>query len=124
MKKIPVHKSVAQTAEHIKKSVVEKGFVVFADIDHQANANKIDMEMPAARVLLFGNPTAGTKLMLKDITVGFDLPLRVAIVDNNGQVEVIYLSSADYGKSYELAGHPVLEKIDGLFDTLMSELQD
>jgi len=123
MKKVPVSKSVAEATEHLKKSVVEKGFVVFADIDHQANASSVDLEMPAARVLLFGNPAAGTKLMQKDITVGFDLPLRVAIVDDNGQTTVVFLSSEHLGEFYDLAGHPVLEKIETLFGTLVSELQ-
>ena len=123
MKKVGVSKSVAEVAEHIKKSVTEKGLVVFSDIDHQANASEIDMQMPAARVLLFGNPAAGTKLMQKDITAGFDLPVRAAIVDNNGQTEVLYLASEDYAKSYDVSGHPVLEKVDSLFDTLIAEIR-
>lgn len=122
MKKIKVNRSVNDSAELLKKSIQEKGFTVFCDVDHQANAEGVDLEMPASRVLIFGNPMAGTKLLQKDIAMSLDLPLRIAIVDVDGETTIIHQTSDDYCNYYEVTGHPVLEKIEELFATLVSEL--
>ena len=122
MKQSPSKLSVAESTEHIKKSLQEKGFTLFCDIDHQKNADSVDMDMPASRALIFGNPVAGTKLMQKDITMSLDLPLRIAIVDIEGQTMLIHQTPDDYSQNYQVVGHPVLEKIESLFSALVSEL--
>ena len=122
MKQITLNLSVQESTEHLKKSLQGKGFTIFCDINHQANANNADLEMPASRVLIFGNPVAGTKLMLKDIAISLDLPLRLAIVDKDGQTCLIHQTTEDYCKNYQVENHPVLEKVETLFATLASEL--
>jgi len=122
MKKTKVNISVTESADQLKKSLQEKGFTIFCDVDHQANAKKVDLEMPASRTLIFGNPVAGTKLMLQDIAISLDLPLRIAIVDNNGQTLIIHQTSEDYYRNYQVKSHPVLEKVESLFATLVSEI--
>ena len=123
MNQITVHHSVAEATELIKKSLDDKGFTLFCDVNHQENAKSVDLEMPASRTLFFGNPVAGTKLMQKDITVSFDLPLRLAIVESDGNTLLIHQTSDDYTLNYQLEGHPVLEKIEGLFKILADELK-
>ena len=122
MKQVNINHSVAEASEMIKKSLEEKGFTLFCDIDHQANARSVDLEMPASRAIIFGNPIAGTKLMQKDITASLDLPLRLAIVESDSQTLLIHQTSDDYISNYQLEGHPVLDKIEGLFTTLVDEL--
>ena len=121
MKQIPLKLSVSESAEHVKASLIDKGFTLFLDVDHQANAASVDLEMPASRVLIFGNPVAGTKLMQKDITMSLDLPLRLAIFDNNGQTILLHQTAEDYCRDYSVEDHPVLEKVETLFATLASE---
>lgn len=122
MKQININLSVAEATEHLKKSLQEKGFTLFCDVDHQANAKSVDLDMPESRVLIFGNPVAGTKLMQKDIAMSLDLPLRLAIVDNNGETCFIHQTTEDYCKSYQLDNHPVLDKVESLFAALATEL--
>ena len=122
MKQIKIKHSVTETTKRIKMSLEDKGFTLFSDIDHQENAKKADLNMPESRVLIFGNPIAGTKLMQKDITVSLDLPMRLAVVDDNGQTLLIHQTSDDFVANYQLENHPVLEKIEGLFNILASEL--
>ena len=122
MKQVPLKLSVAESAEHIKNSLKEKGFTLFCDIDHQANADSVDLDMPASRVIIFGNPVAGTKLMQKDITMSLDLPLRLAIVDKDGQTILIHQTREDYCSNYQVESHPVLDKVESLFAALASEL--
>jgi len=122
MKQIPIKSSVAESTEKIKASLHEKGFTLFSDIDHQANAKSVGLEMPASRLLIIGNPVAGTKLMQKDITASFDLPLRIAIVEQENQNVLIHQTTEDFATSYQLENHPVLEKTEALFNTLAEEL--
>jgi len=122
MIKTKVNLSVSESAERIKKSLQEKGFTIFCDIDHQANAIGADLETPASRVLIFGNPVAGTKLMQKDIAMSLDLPLRLAIVDDDGETLIIHQTSEDYCRNYQVENHPVLKKVEELFATLVSEI--
>ena len=122
MKQININLSVSESTEHLKKSLQQKGFAIFCEIDHQTNALSVDLKMPASRVLIFGNPVSGTKLMQKDITMSFDLPLRLAIVDIDGQTCLIHQTTEDYCKNYQVENHPVLEKVETLFSTLSTEL--
>ncbi len=122
MKKINLNLSVSESAERLKKSLSEKGFTLFCDVDHQANAKAVDLDMPSSRTLIFGNPIAGTKLMQKDIIMSLDLPLRLAIVDVDGQTTLIHQTSEDYAQNYNVENHPVLEKIESLFAVLSNEL--
>jgi uncharacterized protein (DUF302 family) len=122
MKHIPLKLSVPESADRIKRSLEEKGFTLFCDVDHQANADSVDLEMPASRAIIFGNPVAGTKLMQKDIAMSLDLPLRLAIVDKDGQTMLIHQTTEDYCRNYQVEKHPILEKIESLFTALASEL--
>lgn len=122
MKQVSLNLSVDEAASLIKKLLQEKGFTIFCDVDHQSNAAGVDLEMPASRLLMFGNPIAGTKLMQQDIMMSLDLPLRLALVEKDGQVVLIHQTSEDYSKNYQVEGHPVLEKVDALFANLASEI--
>ena len=122
MKQIAVNLPVSEAAELTIESLKQKGFTVFSDIDHQANARSVDLDMPASRVLIFGNPVAGTQLMQQDITISLDLPLRLALVEKDGQTMLIHQTSEDYSDHYQVGGHPVLDKVEQLFATLASEL--
>lgn len=124
MQVVNISQSVAEAVAQVRQSLTEKGFTIFADIDHQANAEKVELELTEARTLIFGNPMAGTKLMQKDITMSLDLPLRLAIVNNAGQTQLVHQTSEDYTAAYQVEGHPVLEKVAGLFAALTAELSD
>ncbi|MFT5506404.1 MAG: hypothetical protein ACI8XC_004132 [Gammaproteobacteria bacterium] len=122
MKQTVLKLSVPEAAEQLKISIAEKGFTLFADIDHQANARSVDLEMPASRVIIFGNPVAGTKLMQKDIAMSLDLPLRLAVFDKDGKTTMLHQTAEDHCHHYQVGNHPVLEKVESLFATLAAEL--
>ena len=54
MKKIKTRLSVSETAAKISQSLDDKGFTLFCDIDHQANAKGVDLDLPASRTLFLG----------------------------------------------------------------------
>jgi len=122
MKQVVINHTVADAAKKIRSSLQDKNFTLFADIDHQKNADTVDLSMPASRVLIFGNPVAGTKLMQKDITMSLDLPLRIAIVEKDGKTLLLHQTTEDYTHLYQVIDHPVLEKMEALFTGLAAEL--
>jgi len=122
MKQVVINHTVADAAKRIRSFLQDKNFTLFADIDHQKNADTVDLSMPASRVLIFGNPIAGTKLMQKDITMSLDLPLRIAIVEKDGKTLLLHQTTEDYTHLYQVKDHPVLEKMEALFTGLTAEL--
>ena len=69
----------------------QKKIQVFADIDHAAGAQRVGLCLRPTRLLIFGNPQAGTPLMQSQQTIGLDLPLRVLVwEDAAGKVWLTY----------------------------------
>jgi uncharacterized protein (DUF302 family) len=86
--------SVTETIERINNAVVGKGMTVFARIDHSEEARKVGLEMKPTILLIFGNPKAGTPLMVAQPTAAIDLPMKaLAWEDKDGKVWLTYNSS-------------------------------
>ena len=104
---------VSQTIQNIKEIVTSKGFGVFAIINHKGNAGMVGMEMPEAKVILFGNPKAGTKLMQEDILTALDLPIRVLVYrESASSVKVAYRDLSSLKKDFKLGNDKQLEAMD------------
>ena len=71
--------SAAVTVERLKEAIAGAGLTLFAHIDQAAAAHGAGLGMPPLDLLLFGNPRAGTPLMLAQPTVGIDLPLKAIV---------------------------------------------
>ena len=105
--------SFEQTVENFKELVTQKGLIIFGIIDHHANAEKVNMNLSKAQVILFGNPKAGTVLMQENIVSGLDLPLKVLIYENKEGKTVISYHSAEWlEKTYGLKNDALIQKID------------
>src|SRR5260370_35949858 len=72
---LPSARGVTETAERLKSLLSQKRIQVFADIDHAAGAQMVGLSLRPTRLLIFGNPQAGTPLMQSQQTIGLDLPL-------------------------------------------------
>ena len=91
----PSRHSVAQTVEGLTAVLRAKGVTLFALVDHTGEAAKVGMTMPATKLLIFGNPKAGTPLMLAAPSVAIDLPLKILVwEDGQGRVWLSYNSPA------------------------------
>ena len=77
--RIRSHSSVQATADRLESLLKARGVLVFARIDFSADAARAGLTMPAEQLLIFGNPKAGTPLMLAAPTAGLDLPLKALI---------------------------------------------
>jgi uncharacterized protein (DUF302 family) len=72
-------RDVPATLERVKVEVEGRGLSVFSEVDHAANAASVGQELPPTRLLLFGNPTPGTRLMQCGRTVAVDLPMKMLV---------------------------------------------
>jgi hypothetical protein len=61
---IPSTHSVDQTMDRLEIILQSKGVKLFALVDHSGEAAKVGLKMPPTKLLIFGNPKAGTPLML------------------------------------------------------------
>ena len=90
---VPSNHSVDQTVEKPKQILKAKGVILFALIDHSGEAAKVGMKMPPTKLLIFGNPKAGTPVMLAAPSSAIDLPLKILVrEDALGKVWITYNS--------------------------------
>ena len=100
---ITSHHSVDETVDRLKEILRAKDFTLFALIDHSGEAAKAGMKMPPTKVLIFGNPMAGTPLMLAAPSVALDLPLKILVAeDAQGKVSLSYNSPQYLKERYGL----------------------
>lgn len=111
--------SVHATLEKLESAIREKGITIFAMINHSQNAKDIDLNLNESIVVLFGNPHVGTLMMQENIFTSLDLPLKIAIVqDDTGDVWVVYHTMRVLKERYYLSNVDVLAKVDALLDSL------
>jgi len=92
---IPSKHSVDETVARLTGILAAKGVKLFAVIDHSGEAAAAGFEMPPTKVAIFGNPQAGTPLMLAAPSAAIDLPLKLLIAeDSTGGVAITWNSPA------------------------------
>jgi uncharacterized protein (DUF302 family) len=85
-----------ETIDRLESLAKTRGLTVFARIDFSGDAERAGLSMRPMQMLLFGNPKAGTPLLLASPRSGLDLPLRaLAWEDADGAVWVSS-NSPDY----------------------------
>jgi uncharacterized protein (DUF302 family) len=91
----PSNHSVDETLARLQSLLREKNITLFALVDHSGEAARIGMKMPATKLLIFGNPAAGTPLMLASPSIAIDLPLKILVSeDAAGKVWLSFNDSA------------------------------
>jgi uncharacterized protein (DUF302 family) len=92
---IPSRQSVDQTVQKLEGLLQAKGVKLFALVDHSGEAEKAGLHMRPTKLLIFGNPKAGTPLMIASPSIAIDLPLKALVwEDADGKVWISYNTSA------------------------------
>ena len=111
---------VSEVLEHLLSILRAKGITVFAVIDHSGEAAKAGIEMHQTKLVIFGDPRAGTPLMLAAPDSALDLPLKILIAEDTAGTTKISYNSLSYmktrfGFTSELMGNVAgIEKIAGI----------
>ncbi len=115
-------RSVADTVTRFTGLLSAKGVKLFAVIDQSAEARQAGLRLRDTRLVIFGNPAAGTPVMDAAPLAALDLPLKVLVWDDAGQTKVTYYApaalAARYRLSADLEGN--LAAINPLTDALIA----
>ena len=102
----------AATLARVAEAIEAAGLTIFARIDHAENARHVGLVMPPTTVLIYGNASGGTPVMLAAPSAALDLPLRVLIREREDGETVI--AFYPIGAVLRLAGVP--EALAGKLD--------
>ena len=113
----------ADTVNRLTSLLDAKHMKIFAVIDQRAEAQSAGRELRDTTLVLFGNPAAGTPVMAAVPLAALDLPLKVLIWADNGQVNVSYVPPAELARRYQLSSELTarLAAIDVLTDALVAQ---
>jgi uncharacterized protein (DUF302 family) len=115
-------RSVTETTSRLTGMLSAKGLKVFAVIDQSGEASAVGMKLRETTLVLFGNPAAGTPVMVAAPLSALDLPLKVLIWADDGQTKVTYYGPAALAARYDLDADLTakLAAIDPLTDALVA----
>lgn len=87
--------SVDETVSRLQTLLKDKGVKLFCLVDHSAEAIASGFQMRPTKLLIFGNPKAGTPLMLAAPSTALDLPLKILVAEQaNGEVLISWNDAA------------------------------
>lgn len=112
--------SVDETMARIEALLKKAGTPVFAQFDHGKNAAQVNLQMPPARIIVFGSPQVGTHLMLEEPSFCVELPLKMAVwEDPKGSVWIAFPRMSVRARLYgNLVNNPIIAKMDQLLAKL------
>jgi len=84
------------TVRRLLSAFAEHGIKVFATIDQMAEARAVGLTMPPTTLIIFGNPKAGTPLMLAQPLSGIDLPLKALVSESTSGQVMVSFNTATY----------------------------
>jgi uncharacterized protein (DUF302 family) len=114
--------SVDQTIKRIEKILKSKSITVFTIIDHRANALEVGMDLRPSKMIVFGNPALGTKLMQQNMTAGLDLPLRILVYrDKNSRVIMAYRDGSWLSSHHRLDSKLLIEKLNNIMGMIVDK---
>ena len=104
-------------------AVESRKLTIVAHIDHAELARQVSLDLRPVEVLVFGNPSVGTPLMVSDPRVGIDLPLRMLVWDDGTPQSLVgYHDPRELATSYELHEHQeTLDKMAALLAGIAAE---
>lgn len=97
--------SVADTVERLATLIGADGATLFGVIDQSAEAEQAGLPLRATKLVIFGNPSAGTPVMAAAPLAALDLPLKILVwQDDGGTVWMTYLDLAWLAARHGLTG--------------------
>lgn len=94
---------------------------VVAHINGQANAAKIGKEVPADQILEIFRPDFAVRVWAACKPAGVDIPLRIHVYENDGEVFVAYRTPSEVFEPYALASLMTIAKeLDVIFEGILA----
>ncbi|WP_010520284.1 DUF302 domain-containing protein [Aquimarina agarivorans] len=112
--------SFNESYANLKNSLeANENIKIVAEVNHQANAASVDLDLNPTRVIFFGNPNLGTPLMQKNQLAGLDLPQKILVYqDDKKDVFMSYNNTLYLSSRHDVLGVPSLTMISGALKNL------
>ena len=88
--------TVDQVVKKLEDLLQAKGVRLFAVVDHSGEASRVGLRMNPTKLMIFGDPRAGTPIMIAAPTAALDLPLKILVSEDDGGLVRISCNSAEY----------------------------
>jgi len=112
---LPSRHSVKETIDRLQALLEAKGIKVFLRLDQAAEARAAGLNMPATELLVFGDPRAGTPLMVKHPSVALDLPVKALAWEAADHSVWLTSNTPEYLMARHHLEAPPLAALAGLF---------
>ncbi len=109
--KIATKGSAAETVESLKKLITEKRLKVFSVHDH-GDAKSVK------QVITFGSSSHSARIMWHDPAAGLELPLRIAVFQDDVGTQVIYRKPTSLRNTYSVKNCSLLDELDEVMSDL------
>jgi uncharacterized protein (DUF302 family) len=87
--------TVDETVARLTDLLRSKGVTLFALVDHSGEAARVGLTLRPTKLLIFGNPRAGTALMQAAPRSGIDLPLKILVWQGDDGTTWVTTNSAE-----------------------------
>ncbi|HTR54666.1 MAG TPA: DUF302 domain-containing protein [Kofleriaceae bacterium] len=83
--------TVDETLRRVRAFLEAHAIAIFAIVDHSGEAAKVGLALRPTKLVIFGNPKAGTPVMVAAPTAAIDLPLKLLVwADDEDVVRIAY----------------------------------
>jgi uncharacterized protein (DUF302 family) len=96
--------SYSETLTKLTKAMTDAGNTVFATIDQAAAATGVGLSLRPTTLIIFGNPKGGTPLMDAFPLVALELPLKLVVWEESGDVSVAYVPMSEVAGRFAVTG--------------------
>jgi len=112
-----------ETLERLKDTIAKGGGTIFATIDQSAAAENVGLRLRPTTLMVFGNPKGGTPLMESFPIVALELPLKLLVWAEGGEVNLAYVPPSEIAVRYGVTGMDTQVKaLDRAIDSLTSSV--
>ena len=108
------HRPVPQTLDRLQSLATQRGLMVFTRIDFSGDAERAGLAMRPMQMLIFGNPRAGTPLLVASPRIGLDLPLKALAWEDADGTVWLSCNAPDYLAARHALPHDLVSNIRGV----------
>jgi uncharacterized protein (DUF302 family) len=87
--RVPIAAPPAAVVSALRETLKSREITEYAVVDHGHDMAQARAPGFAAWTLVFGNPSAGAKLLARDIAAAVDIPLRLAVIGVGDGSEIV-----------------------------------
>jgi uncharacterized protein (DUF302 family) len=88
--------TVDETVTRLQALLQGKGVKLFALIDHSGEAAAAGLTMRPTKLLIFGNPKAGTPIMVAAPSTALDLPLKILVAETESGKTLLFWNDPEW----------------------------